>query len=774
MRPGWSLDLTTTAPDGQEWDFTKASRRHEARKLLDETKPKLLIGSPMCTAFSVLQRLSEHKRDPEVVRKMRVEAEMHLAFCCELYEAQLKRGDYFLHEHPASASSWQCRCVKRVMAIPGVIATTADQCRYGLTAVDERGPGLVRKSTRFLTNAPCIAAELSRKCKGNHRHVHLVNGRAAAAQVYPRQLCAAVCRGAKEQLRRRRRPLTKDQQEINALLEKDRLEEYFSRHVLDPVDMNTMMHEGEACWDDSKGGWLDPSKVGIARTEEMEFVNRMKVYDKVPRSECPGKPIPVRWVDTNKGTEAQPNYRSRIVAQELKSRNPGDPAELYAAMPPLEAVKYIISHAASGGRKKRDLMVIDVRRAYFNAPARREVFVEIPPEDWEPGDEAKCARLRSSLYGTRDAARNWEEELRKFLESIGGKVGVASTCVYSFGNKDVKAAVHGDDLILSGQPEELEWIRKEFTKRFEIRVQVLSDGNGEIKILNRIIRKNFGGITIEADPRHVEAIIEQLGLAGAKGLSTPCEVEKERRRETPHLTSSTAENEEEDVSLDFEQARRYRGIAARLNYLAQDRPDLKFAALKASRNMSNPRDRDWGILKRVGRYLITRPRAICSFRWQDESSTKIWACSDSDWAGDKKTRKSTTGGCLWHGAHLLKVWAKTQKAISLSSAEAELYAAVHCASEALGVQSILKDLGKDAAVGFGMDASAALALINREGLGKARHVETQWLWIQKAVREGRLQVSKIHGELNPADLMTKPLCVDKIDEFMKKMSYTFV
>ena len=110
--------------------------------------------------------------------------------------------------------------------------------------------------------------------------------------------------------------MTKDQQEINALLEKDRLEEYFSRHVLDPVDMNTMMHEGEACWDDSKGGWLDPSKVGVARTEEMEFVNRMKVYDKVPRSECPGKPIPVRWVDTNKGTEAQPNYRSRIVAQE--------------------------------------------------------------------------------------------------------------------------------------------------------------------------------------------------------------------------------------------------------------------------------------------------------------------------------------------------------------------------------------------------------------------------------------------------------------------------
>eukprot|EP00972_Heterocapsa_arctica_P045108 6660163-Heterocapsa_arctica.AAC.1 len=63
----------------------------------------------------------------------------------------------------------------------------------------------------------------------------------------------------------------------------------------------------------------------------------MKVYDKVPRSECVGKPIPVCWVDTNKGTESYPNYRSRVVAKEFKPPHPGDPAELYAAMPPLEA-----------------------------------------------------------------------------------------------------------------------------------------------------------------------------------------------------------------------------------------------------------------------------------------------------------------------------------------------------------------------------------------------------------------------------------------------------
>ena len=91
---------------------------------------------------------------------------------------------------------------------------------------------------------------------------------------------------------------------------------------------------------------------------------------------------------------------------------------------------------------------------------------------------------------------------------------------------------------------------------------------------------------------------------------------------------------------------------------------------------------------------------------------------------------------MWHGSHLLKVWAKTQHAIALSSAEAELYAAVHGTAEAMGMQSLMKDLGMSSTVNVGMDASAALGLINRQGLGKARHIETQWLCIQQATREG--------------------------------------
>eukprot|EP00972_Heterocapsa_arctica_P096822 14283735-Heterocapsa_arctica.AAC.1 len=63
------------------------------------------------------------------------------------------------------------------------------------------GPGAARKTTRFLTNSPHIAKDLDKKCPGDHRHVQLINGRAAAAHKYPVALCEAICRGAANQLR---------------------------------------------------------------------------------------------------------------------------------------------------------------------------------------------------------------------------------------------------------------------------------------------------------------------------------------------------------------------------------------------------------------------------------------------------------------------------------------------------------------------------------------------------------------------------------------------
>eukprot|EP00972_Heterocapsa_arctica_P070404 10399175-Heterocapsa_arctica.AAC.1 len=101
-----------------------------------------------------------------------------------------------------------------------------------------------------------------------------------------------------------------------------------------------------------------------------------------------------------------------------------------------------------------------------------------------------------------------------------------------------------------------------------------------------------------------------------------------------------------------------------------------------------------------------------------------------------------SGGCVFHGDHVVKTWAKSQHVVALSSAEAELYAATRGATECIGVQSLMKDLREERAVRMSMGSSAALALNQREGLGKAKHIDIQELWMQAAIKESRLALDK--------------------------------
>ena len=98
--------------------------------------------------------------------------------------------------------------------------------------------------------------------------------------------------------------------------------------------------------------------------------------------EVGGKMVSVKWLDTNKGDKDNPNYRSRLVAREF---NTGKDDTLYASTPPLEALRLIVSHAStvdpSRPDDRRELMVNDVRRAYFHAKQQRSVFIDLPSED---------------------------------------------------------------------------------------------------------------------------------------------------------------------------------------------------------------------------------------------------------------------------------------------------------------------------------------------------------------------------------------------------------
>ena len=88
-----------------------------------------------------------------------------------------------------------------------------------------------------------------------------------------------------------------------------------------------------------------------------------------------------------------------------------------------------------------------------------------------------------------------------------------------------------------------------------------------------------------------------------------------------------------------------------------------------------------------------RKRLIWNFEMQSDPCT-LDVFTDSDWAGCRKSRKSTSGGCIMAGKHCLKAWSKTQAIVAKSSEEAELYAVVRGATESLGVATLYHDFGK--------------------------------------------------------------------------------
>ena len=95
--PGFALDLTTADSDGRLWDFDEKEMRDRAMKKVTEEKPMLLVGSPMCTAFSTWQRVNDLIRDPYVVKAEKARAVQHLEFCVQLYQEQRRHGRFFLH-----------------------------------------------------------------------------------------------------------------------------------------------------------------------------------------------------------------------------------------------------------------------------------------------------------------------------------------------------------------------------------------------------------------------------------------------------------------------------------------------------------------------------------------------------------------------------------------------------------------------------------------------------------------------------------------------------
>ena len=474
-----------------------------------------------------------------------------------------------------------------------------------------------------------------------------------------------------------------------------------------------------------------------------------------------------RWVDINKGDDKKRNYRSRVVAQEF---NDGSQMveDLFAGTPPLEAVKMLLSEASTVEEADvgtRVVIVADVKKTFYEALAKRRICMEVPEEDKSDEDKTQdvVGELMLAMPGTRDAANSWQEEVARWAKGLGFERGKWNPCIYWHVRKNIQMLIHGDDFMMVCGRDVIGFVKGELAKRFTAKIEVCGHEEGESKevtILNRVIRAVDDGWEYEADQRHAEMMIGELGLKEASGVGAPGEDEKKWERE---------ENEEE---LNKEEATAFRSTAARGNYLGSDRVDIQYAVKEVCRGMAKPTKGDQKKMKRLGRYIVKCPRLVWKFQWQGRKH-EIEVFTDSDWAGCPKTRKSTSGGVIMIGTHVLKTWSRTQKTVALSSGEAEMIAVVKGVSEGLGMKSLAADWGREYKLLGMCDSSAAIGIIGRKGVGKIRHLDVGMMWVQDLRESGGFEVKKVPGTMNPADQLTKYLGAGDVGKGVEMLGMEF-
>jgi hypothetical protein len=373
---------------------------------------------------------------------------------------------------------------------------------------------------------------------------------------------------------------------------------------------------GGKYFDDRSGKELETAKVEAAREEELGELER-RVWKVVDTSECWDKkgkgPIPVRWVDVHKGFGV---HRSRLVAKDYRPKSKvGDREGLFASTPPLEMVKLVIMQAAARSKRGevRKVMFIDIGKAHLYAPIEGEVYVELPPERAQPG---KCAKLIYTLYGMRTAASSWEKEYSGTLEAAGFRPGKASTCTFWHPERDVKVIVHGDDFIIEGKEEDLRWTQGVLEAKYIVKMRgLMGPDRGDAKVvdvLNRIIEWKDDELWYEADPRHAEKMLRDMGMDSCNASAVP--------------GAKTDGPEGGEVELGSGQRTLYRSVVARANFLAQDRADIRFAVKELCRKC---RHQPRGVGRSSRSYVATSGASpgLCRRSPSATPTRRSWTCT---------------------------------------------------------------------------------------------------------------------------------------------------
>ncbi|KAG5871047.1 hypothetical protein JTB14_021194 [Gonioctena quinquepunctata] len=241
-----------------------------------------------------------------------------------------------------------------------------------------------------------------------------------------------------------------------------------------------------------------------------------------------------------------------------------------------------------------------------------------------------------------------------------------------------------------------------------------------------INRKSDGSIFINQS-EYIKQIVQKFGQSDAKIVDIPAD---------PHTILIKVENISEKLTnIPYREA-----VGSLMFAAVVSRPDIAYSVGVASRFLNDPSKTHWNAVKRIIRYL--NATSELGIHYSKEEQLQLSGFSDSDYASDKDTRKSTTGYIfkLCNGA---VTWSsKRQHAVTLSTTEAEYVASCQATKEAIWIRRLMNDIGESVSIAtpLNIDNQSAIKLIhNPEFHNRTKHVDIQFHFVREKFQDGEIE-----------------------------------
>ena len=447
--------------------------------------------------------------------------------------------------------------------------------------------------------------------------------------------------------------------------------------------------------------------------------------------------------------------------------------------------------AAAVQQKDVRMSIFDVKNAYLNSEVDEEIYLSFPPGQRHrfPSD-CDALRLRKGLYGIKQAGRLWQKTVTAFFNEIGLVSTAYDPCIFKinpelskvdasirsrFGDrlreKFANVIVYVDDLVFLFDDADLQQAFLDLIgERFKVHAADTDELLG-VRVVQHADRIEL------SQASKIRDVIVTAQLGDKQPMSNPC-------------VPGWLERGEHEVDAEGVIAEKYRELVGKLHYIAEwTRPDIRLALMQVSRFCEHPKRAHTDALERIIRYLagsidkklVYRRHTIDGeestsivlsglgkSRDYDKSSSartaRLHAFSDSDFAGDQVTRRSTSGSCIFISGNLVAWRAKMQSLVTLSSTAAEYVALASCAIEIEFLQSFLAAILPPRFVCSSepplirSDNLSTIKWTESEAVNKRnKHVDVKYHFLKERVLDKQLRITHVATLDNVADIMTKPL-----------------